>query len=40
MRNMQIFRMLNNGFYLPPGYEVSFISIAHTETQIDDFLEV
>lgn len=32
--------MLNNGFYLPPsGYEVSFISIAHTETQIDDFLE-
>jgi len=32
--------MLDSGFYLPPSqFEVAFISAAHTETQIDMFLE-
>ncbi len=31
--------MLDNGFYMPPsGYEVSFLSAAHTDDQIDKFL--
>ena len=31
--------MLDSGFYLPPsGYEVAFLSTAHTENQIEKFL--
>lgn len=32
--------MLNHGFYTPPsGFEVAFVSAAHTEEHIDQFLE-
>jgi glutamate-1-semialdehyde 2,1-aminomutase len=33
------FRMLEHGFYLPPSpFEAAFLSLAHTDEDVDEFL--